>query len=324
MPKRVAAYDLGLNALMLHFQFRYYFLFGDWHPESENYRGIHNCLRWVADDLLVLTPEPPAHDTARKILAVIADFNVLFTEHQQVAASEKPADAVSLGINRIRRMGNELASLTRSMIQARPSLQPYYQLGRAVAFCFLDLMDENRTGVLPGLANVVRAVQNLPDRLVQRSEVLTRLAEYEPKEALSDPLSIVYAVLAKPVGNFEKIHPRTSAMNNLPQLDQKIKETLEKEPDGAVEIMLEAERPYAIFRGIPYPINIRQGLILEEILDGEGAWVPRPAMTSKHPLLESANFRREIKALPPALCQQIESKHHYGYRWLLNTPSTIT
>src|SRR4051794_1141166 len=78
MGTLVAAYGLGLNALMVDYNVRYYARF----PEDRRARagrGLCRCLNWITDDLMLLMPEIGESQGPRKVTRTIANLLELVT-----------------------------------------------------------------------------------------------------------------------------------------------------------------------------------------------------------------------------------------------------
>jgi hypothetical protein len=317
MPKLVAAYDLGLNSLMLRYNLRYYSQFGSSDPRSHNGHAIRDCLRWIIDDLFVVTPDVPGREPIRQLGKLAGEFQILLADGKLAHEGGNPSGRPSLGVNPIRRLWGKLAALSRLTIEMRPRLYPWYRLGRAMAFCFLDLFDENRQTVLPGFPRLIRAAQQLPRRYLQQIFVLNQLATCDPTTASSNPLAFVGPSPDEAMALFHSVLPKVAVMHKLPKLDRRIKLALEGVPDGPpVDIVFDLAQPFAVFRNMPYPITRSQGLIVEAIIDGDGAWVSGPKMMANDPQLEHANIGREVENLPEPIHGLIAASKHYGFRWL--------
>jgi hypothetical protein len=90
MNKLVAAYDLGLNILMVRYNARYY---ARWPRDrhSQDKQGIGRSLNWIVDDLHVLADESVDASALRNSIAIVGDL------HLKLAAGHLKADGVSRG-----------------------------------------------------------------------------------------------------------------------------------------------------------------------------------------------------------------------------------
>ena len=317
--KIVAAYDLGLNSFMLRYNLRYYARFPS-DPSAQNGLGIHKSLRWIIDDLFVLLPDAANQEAARQTARIAEGFHALLDDGRLVCDDGKLNEKGQEGINAARRLWAELASASADTVSGRPLLRPWYRLGRAMGRCFLDLLDTARPRVLPSLPYLIQAVAGLPRHRVNRIDVLNKLADWDLTIASPLPLPLLCELLDEAPDSFDCYAPKVAAMHKVAKLDKKFKTILEGELDGPVDIIFNSPQPYAMFESRVHLINVRQGLILEEVIDGDGEYVSSSEMKRKHPQLEGTNFSREVNSLPEPIRMHVDSVNHYGYRWLDTLP----
>jgi len=277
--------------------------------------GIWNSLRWIIDDLLILLPEAD-QEAARKTARITQEFHAMQNGGLLVRDDGTSKGADETGINTARRLWTELATASNEAVSHRPLLHPWYRLGRSMGRCFLDLFDAPQQRILPSLPHVIRAAADLPKCHVRRIAALSRLAAQDLDIACPLPLPLLCDLLDERLDELVAFAPAAAAIPRVARLDLLLKTALENEPDGPVDIVFDPRQPYARFESQVYPINASQGLILEEIINGDHEFVSSDQMMRKHTRLESANISREVNSLPDAILRHIQSRKHYGYRWV--------
>jgi hypothetical protein len=169
---------------MLRYNLRYYAEF-PWDPLAERGHGIHDCLRWLQDDLMQfvmqLAPEPDTQETARELAELVSRLLILLplghdlNRHQRSGGDDAP------NASDVARLRRQLAARVRAVVSAYPRLVPWYQLGRAVGECYLECLIKDCPPHLRNLTVVVKAARRLPERRVQRIQVLRRLASVDER-----------------------------------------------------------------------------------------------------------------------------------------------
>src|ERR1035437_10093579 len=122
-----AAYELGLNAVMLHYNLLYLPQF-PWDPRAAGGRGIEDCLRWVEEDLEVLNVEL-SKDTS-PLHAIVKKLRRLFAQRKR--RQQHVPEAREKRIQTITSPWGQLVKLMRVTLHDCPRLYPWYCLGRAI------------------------------------------------------------------------------------------------------------------------------------------------------------------------------------------------
>jgi hypothetical protein len=316
--KILAAYELGLNLLMVPYNVRYYSRFPR-DPRAANGRGLDNCFDWFQDAVCRLANELPNNVTSQ----LIVQASHLRTS---VSHSRLSVPGISHGMSDDFMTTSEKKSLRAlvlkcgSLLEKTPRLLPWFRLGKSMALCFCNLLYEQRARVLQALPMLVRCAKRLPKHLIEETTILRRLASAQPKQTTCDPNTILNKVLRKQRSILDREAPNVAAIYNVDELHQRIgNELLQLQDIPSVKISFDNPgQPIVELDNVGYPVSDNQACFLQAIIRGRGRYVSSSKIKSVHPLLESANIGREFQCLQSPIKELIRCRkgHHGGFRWI--------
>jgi hypothetical protein len=312
MGKLVAAYDLGLNALMVRYAMRYSSRFPA-DPEAAN--GVNNCL---IDDLILLADDLP-QDAVRDLTQMASELRGLLSVGRLGPHGVHAAMPDDCGNPRITELRRNLVLMSMGALSGS-ALLPWYRLGRAMALCYLNLLNQERSQVLPSLPGVIRCARRLSEDQIGGAKILNRLAGLRPERAAKDAITILNAVLRKKKNILDTSMPKVAVISKVAQLDRKLSGEIERLPDIQVlKILLDdPSRPSAELNGINFPISAHQASILHEVVRARGKVVSSSKMLKRQLNLERANIGREVDRLPAPIKKLIQRQKgpQGGFRWI--------
>jgi hypothetical protein len=313
----LAAYDLGLNILMVRYNARYVSRFpGD--PRAKSGCGLNNCFDWIHEALCRLAQHFPEHrltDLVQKASQLRASlFHSRLDSHG--VRSGMTDDFMT---SEERKLLFELLKQSADASRHVPHLLAWFRLGKAMGLCFNNLLFEDRELVLRSFGTLVRSAKLLPKRQIDRTKVLSRLTAVPRVRAIDEPNRLLNSVLREKQDAFDTAMPTVAVIRKVEKLERSLRRELASVHDlHRVRFLVDPPRPIVELDGVRFPVSYHQFQIVRQIVRARGKYVTGYKMVQNQPSLESANIGREVQRLPEAVGSLIERRkgHEGGFRWL--------